>query len=318
MKDNIRPLVTIATPTYNRANTYLKQSLESAVNQTYQNIEIIVSDNCSTDNTEMVVKSFNDSRIKYFRQKENIGADNNFNFCIEQANGIYFLLLHDDDLIDKDFIEVCMDAVNDSDNTGIILTGVRAIDDEGNIIYKCHNTVRGLSTEDFFLGWFVSKVPLFLCSTLYNTRRLKEIGGFLPKNPYQDVVVEAQLAFKFNRVDVYDIKASFRIHKSNKGSAIKVIDWCEGSLYLLNIICNLASEKKDLIMDKGMTYFCVRNYKHAAGIKSPLKRFSTYLMVYKKFNYCYSPIYFVYYRNVKPRIYSIKRKVKQALFCNKS
>ena len=63
MTNKIPPLVSIAVPTYNRANSFLKESLASAINQTYQNIEVIVSDNCSTDNTELVVKSFNDSRL---------------------------------------------------------------------------------------------------------------------------------------------------------------------------------------------------------------------------------------------------------------
>ena len=97
MHNRYEPKVTIAIPTYNRADDYLKQTLKSALNQTYENIEIIVSDNCSTDNTEAVVNSFNDSRIRYFRQQENIGANNNFNFCLKQAKGEYFLLLLDDD-----------------------------------------------------------------------------------------------------------------------------------------------------------------------------------------------------------------------------
>ncbi len=105
-------LVTIAIPTYNRADNYLKQALSSAVGQTYRNIEIIVSDNCSTDNTESVAKNFKDSRIRYFRQKENIGSNNNCNFCLEHANGIYFLLFFDDDLIDHNFTEACINAIN--------------------------------------------------------------------------------------------------------------------------------------------------------------------------------------------------------------
>ncbi len=66
--NNLFPLVTIAIPTYNRADGYLKQALQSAVNQTYKNIEIVVSDNCSPDNTEAVVRSYTDPRIRYFQQ----------------------------------------------------------------------------------------------------------------------------------------------------------------------------------------------------------------------------------------------------------
>ena len=102
MANSNPPLVSIGIPTYNRADGFLKQALQSAVNQTYGNIEIIVSDNCSTDHTEDLVNEFSDSRIKYIKHNNNIGANNNFNFCVNSAKGDYFLLLHDDDLIDPD------------------------------------------------------------------------------------------------------------------------------------------------------------------------------------------------------------------------
>ena len=95
-------LVSIGIPTYNRANSYLRYSLRSAVSQTYKNIEIIVSDNCSSDNTESVVREFNDPRIRYYRQEGNIGPVRNRNFCLEQSQGQYFLLLFDDDVIDDE------------------------------------------------------------------------------------------------------------------------------------------------------------------------------------------------------------------------
>ena len=77
-----KPLVTIAIPTYNRADGYLRDALKSAMNQTYENIEIVVSDNCSPDNTEDYIKGIDDPRIRYFRQKEGILPNDNFNFCL--------------------------------------------------------------------------------------------------------------------------------------------------------------------------------------------------------------------------------------------
>ncbi|PMB10264.1 glycosyl transferase, partial [Fischerella thermalis CCMEE 5328] len=66
------PLVSIITPTYNRPD-YLKQALKSAISQTYQNIEIIVSDNCSPENPQAIVESFNDPRIRFSRNETNLG-----------------------------------------------------------------------------------------------------------------------------------------------------------------------------------------------------------------------------------------------------
>ena len=68
------PLVSVIIPTYNRPE-YLKQAINSAVKQTYQNLEIIVSDNCSSENPQALIESFPDSRIKFWRHKENLGID---------------------------------------------------------------------------------------------------------------------------------------------------------------------------------------------------------------------------------------------------
>jgi glycosyltransferase involved in cell wall biosynthesis len=290
MMNKTYPLVTIAIPTYNRADSYLKQALQCAVTQTYSNIEIIVSDNCSTDTTETVVKGCSDPRIRYFRHKKNIGANNNFNFCLAGAKGDYFLLLQDDDLIDRDFIDVCMETANYTTDIGIIRTGTRLIDSEGKVIAESTNNVVGFSTEEFFLGWFTSKTALYLCSTLFHIKRLREIGGFKSKhNLFQDVIAEVQLAARYGRIDIRDIKASFRKHHGELTFAAKVRDWCEDSLELLDLIYELASENKALIRSEGMRFFSRLNYKRASAVKSPVARFIAYMTVFKIFNYKYLP-----------------------------
>lgn len=309
MPDSTSPLVSIGIPTYNRAGSYLKHALRSAVRQTYENIEIIISDNCSSDNTELVVKEFDDSRIRYYRQKENIGPVNNRNFCLERSQGKYFVLLSDDDQIDDDFISACMDAVKYSEEPGVIFTGVREIDSEGNILSTSCNTVGGYSTADFILGWFDRKLPLYLCSTVFNTKGLKQLGGIRSKaNKYDDVVAYVQLAAKYGRVDVFDIKASFRRHGSNIGGDAHYSEWCEDSLYLLDIMCNAVPEHAAVIRDRGMSYFCKRNYNRVAGIRYPIKRLHAYLSVYRTFNYCCSPVKFAFTRNISRIRTFLKRK----------
>lgn len=296
------PLVSIGMPTYNRADSFLKHALKSAVDQTYRNIEIIVSDNCSQDNTKDVVMSFNDPRIRYYRQKENIGALNNSNFCLGQAKGKYFLRLFDDDMVDSDFIELCISAAKENSTAGIIITGAREIDSKGMIILESPNTLNGCSTGEFLLKWLDNKVPLYLCSTLYNTQRLKELGGFHSKtNRYEDAVADFQLVAKYGRVDVYDIKASFRRHEGSMGDNAHYYEWCEDSLYLMDIMCRVAPEYAELIRKKGMRYFCLRNYRFASNIRSPIKRFFAYLNVYRTFDYNYSPLRYLYSKH-RPRI----------------
>ncbi len=103
------PLVSIGVPTYNRPKT-LARTLNCLVNQSYTNLEIILSDNCSTDpDVEAVIKKFAvDSRVKYFKQSVNQGIIFNFNFVLEKANGDFFMRLADDDWLDTNYIELAI------------------------------------------------------------------------------------------------------------------------------------------------------------------------------------------------------------------
>ena len=297
---NNRPLVSIGIPTYNRADSYLKEAVQSALNQNYAEIEIIISDNCSSDNTEEVVKGFKDKRIRYFRQEKNIGANNNFNFCLSQAKGDYFLLLQDDDLIDEDFVETCLNAAAFRTDYGLIRTGTRIIDARGEILKLAPNRSEGTSLYDFFMNWFGFKTSLYLCSTLFNTRGLKEIGGFKSKyNLFQDVVAEVKLAAKYGVLEIFDIKASFRKHPNEMTFASKVNDWCEDSLYLLDIMCDLIPDKDNTIRKEGLKFFAHINYNRARAVRRLPNRMLAYLNVYRKFNYRYLPpsLNMLLYRN---------------------
>jgi glycosyltransferase involved in cell wall biosynthesis len=94
---------TIGIPTYNRAG-FLRRAIESALDQTYPDVEVLVSDNASTDETSEVVRSFGD-RVRYHRQSENLGSWPNFIHLTAMASGEYFTWLQDDDLIHPRFAE---------------------------------------------------------------------------------------------------------------------------------------------------------------------------------------------------------------------
>lgn len=104
--DNNIPLVTIGVPVFN-GEKIIKKRLESIINQTYQNFEVIISDNASTDGTSELCEQFIDKKnyIKFFKQKKNIGFIENFNFLIKKANGKYFTIAAVDDGWEPDFLE---------------------------------------------------------------------------------------------------------------------------------------------------------------------------------------------------------------------
>jgi glycosyltransferase involved in cell wall biosynthesis len=109
------PLVSIGIPTYNRPNE-LERALNSVLNQSYTNLEIIISDNCTPgDDVALAVKKYDgDHRIVYFKQPENKGSTFNFNFVLEKSTGEYFKWLGDDDWIDKDYVLKCVESLQEN------------------------------------------------------------------------------------------------------------------------------------------------------------------------------------------------------------
>ena len=98
--------ISILIPTYNREQ-YIEEAVRSALNQTYKNIEVIVVDNKSTDNSWMILENLakNDSRIKLFQNDTNIGPVKNWKRCIDKATGKFCKILWSDDLIAPEFLE---------------------------------------------------------------------------------------------------------------------------------------------------------------------------------------------------------------------
>jgi len=290
-----QPLVSIGIPTYNRANGKLLNVIRRALEQTYQNVEVIVSDNCSSDNTTEVVQSVKDERLKYVRHETNIGANNNFNHCLKEARGEYFLLFHDDDMIDVDFVASCIASLEEGKAVGAIFTGIRIIDGDDNVLNENKNMAKGKSPLEFVLAWFDAQISLYLPSTLYNTEYLKKVGGFNSKTyMYPDLVPTFKLIAAYERSDVEDVKASFRRHDSNLGLSCHVDAWMEDGLHVLDILYELFPNDIDVLKDKGKKYFCQRMYKHASSEPNVFKRYRSYLKIYRAFDYCYSPIKYFY------------------------
>jgi glycosyltransferase involved in cell wall biosynthesis len=122
--DHTQPLVSIGIPTYNRGSL-LHRSIDSALNQDFENIEIVISDNASTDETPQVCLSYaaKDRRIKYIRQPTNLGPTTNFNEVLKHASGVFFMWLGDDDWIDTSYVRTCVERLID-DPTLSLIAGV--------------------------------------------------------------------------------------------------------------------------------------------------------------------------------------------------
>jgi glycosyltransferase involved in cell wall biosynthesis len=259
----MEPLVTIAIPTYNRAAVNLRTAVDAALAQTYRNLEVLVADNASIDSTSELMGSISDPRLRYIRHAENIGANANFNFLLNEAAGSWFLLLHDDDLIDRDFVESCLAAIEPGKNYGFIRTGVRSIDAEGKILRERPNKILGPTREDFYMSWFTSQTGLYLCNTLYHRDRLREAGGFYSRHHLmEDNCALAKLLDHWDHANVVESKASYRYTYNQRTYQVPVVEWCEDFQDLLTMIerqCN--TERREEILRFGRRFFgklCVR------------------------------------------------------------
>lgn len=128
------PLLSVGLPVYNGL-PYLEETLRSMRDAEFQDYELIVCDNASTDGTCEVVQEFarEDSRIRYFRNERNIGAARNFNRSFELARGKYFRWLASDDLHSHGAIARCVEVLERDPSAFLAFPRTRVIDGAGNV-----------------------------------------------------------------------------------------------------------------------------------------------------------------------------------------
>jgi glycosyltransferase involved in cell wall biosynthesis len=138
-----KPLISVIIPAHNRAGL-LPRAIRSILSQTYDNYEAVIADDCSTDNTEEVVKSFKDERIVYVRHNRNRGANAARNTGIRLARGRFIAFLDSDDEYLPRKLERTVEILNDSlPDVGVVYSCVLRTRGEGRGMIKCLD--RGIS-----------------------------------------------------------------------------------------------------------------------------------------------------------------------------
>ena len=151
------PLVSICIPSYNREHI-IAHTIETVINQTYKNIEIIISDNCSTDKTFEIIKKYSlkDNRIKIFQMKKNVGPVENWKKCYKKSNGTFIKFLWSDDFIDKNFIEKAIEKFED--DIGFVYTPVKWYDVKSMKINHDNIGFKLLSSSTLTLDLFIESL----------------------------------------------------------------------------------------------------------------------------------------------------------------
>lgn len=176
INNEFNPLVSIIIPVYNGSN-YMKEAIDSALAQTYKNIEVIVVNDGSTDNTEEIARSYGD-KIRYF-VKENGGVSSALNLAIHEMRGEYFSWLSHDDVYYNNKISEQINYLKRCDNKIPVLYGnVEFIDNNSKVISKtCHEKSHSESNLNHHL-YPVLKGLVNGCSLLVDKKCFDVVGMF--------------------------------------------------------------------------------------------------------------------------------------------
>ncbi|EHD19639.1 MULTISPECIES: glycosyltransferase family 2 protein [Brenneria] len=212
------PLVSIYISTYNRAPK-LSRAINSVINQDYKNIEIIICDDCSNDNTLDVVKKLasEDSRIKYLRTDKNNGPSAARNLGIFSARGEYITGLDDDDEFTTDRISYFITNWNE-DFSFVYCNFIESYEDKECSYYPDNNNIEKIETSELLFNNIASN------QIFTKTERMRAVGGFDEKcRTIEDWDLWLRLADKYGKgirlpkltyVMHHDRNSSYRVSKS--------------------------------------------------------------------------------------------------------
>lgn len=252
-------LISIIIPTFNRMNT-LPRAVESVLRQTYQNFELIIVDDCSSDTTKEYIDSLADERVRYHRNEKNMGAAESRNIGVSLAKGEYIAFQDSDDewLPNKlEDVLACLDQEENQD-ADLIFHQMEEIDgDHSRLITNIH--VTDISTELY---------PYMLCfpvvgppASLIKRQTFLELGGFCAQcKSFEDY--ELSLRFAKNKKVVYLPKALTRVYDSpdsvNKNFEAKI----DTEAYIIKKLFSdyqrydLLQRKIELVRMQAVNYDC--------------------------------------------------------------
>ncbi len=259
------PRVSVIIPTYNRAE-YLRSAIASALNQSYEDFEIMVVDDNSRDNTQEVVSSFQDKRVIYIRHEKNKGVSAARNTGIRDSNGEYVAFLDDDDewLPDKLHKQVELMDKSSSRVCGVY-TGCLGIDRSSNaVLYKHEESDKRRGN---LLDMLAITNPVVTPTVLLRKKSLEEIGLFDESISFmedRDLWIRLSMKWDFEYID--EVLVKFYMHDRHKLTR-NIEAQTLGRETMLERYGNLFSKNKkrysQYYFTQGMQNFHLKNMKES-------------------------------------------------------
>lgn len=181
-------LVSVCIPTYN-SEKFIEDSIRAVLAQSYSNIEVVVVDDCSSDNTVDIVKKLceEDSRVRLICNPVNLGMTQNWNKCVLSCRGRYVKLIPADDIIYKDCIKTCVRVLEKHDDVFLVVVGTDLINNDNQKVGQyIHGPFNGV-----YQGKKISKISVLLnnfygspVNSMFRLDDFKKVGGFDDNIPY--------------------------------------------------------------------------------------------------------------------------------------
>lgn len=224
-KEEERELVSIIIPSYNH-ELYIGKAIQSVVNQTYSNWELIIVDDGSTDNSIKRIKNFKDARICLIEQ-ENRGAHNAINRGLEQAKGYYLAILNSDDIYEKDRIAFMVKEMKRKPEIGFICSYIQVIDSNGKELgikkgwrnmepwTVPHKELSFASTDDFKRNLLMSNFTSTTSNFFFTRKLFEKVGGMRNLRFAHDWDFALRAAEATECAIIEKPLLKYRVHESN-------------------------------------------------------------------------------------------------------
>ena len=250
------PKVSIVIPVYN-GEKYIRFALESALAQTYDNLEILVVNDGSTDSTESIVQSYDDERIKYIK-KENGGVSSALNLAIKEMKGEYFSWLSHDDTYEPNKVEREISFLKENHYIGkkiIVFSDYYLIDEKGKQIAECKKPHLEIEKKPEYalLKGHVNGLSLLIPKTAF-----QEYGEFNTEMKcVQDYDMWHRMSKTYKFIHIPDFLVSTRYHsKQVSNTSPKVVT--EGNIFYETLLKELT--KKRMAELEGSEYCFMREF----------------------------------------------------------
>jgi glycosyltransferase involved in cell wall biosynthesis len=221
---NAAPTLSIGLFVYN-GEAFLRETLESLLGQTFQDFELIISDNASTDATEDICKAYAaaDPRIRYSRNETNMGAGWNIRRVFSLATGTYFKWAACDDLYEPVFLERCINALEGNPSYVLAHARTRVIDDHGAFV-EYYNWPMRTNSAHVVTRFREMLLNDHLCFQIFGVMRREALLKIPPQGSYvnSDGVLLAQLSFLGSFYEDPDFLFISRRHSSQSTKTLPV------------------------------------------------------------------------------------------------